>query len=540
MQAGRVCLAHCLPTQCCSQYGRCENVCGPTCQCAYSGVNSYCPGSTLFTDIDVPVAAPGAVCGEGVASCPGAQCCSVFGFCTNDCISTPCNKALSGNTAKCNAPKRRIRRYDLTLHWKLAAPDGFQRQMIAINGEMPGPTIRCDVGDRLVVKVVNKLDAETTIHWHGSLQQGTLIQDGVPGVTQRPHYKEQYVDGLRGAMIVNDPLVPRFPVQFDVSLTDWYQIPAKILIHEFLSNKNSEGLEPIPTSALINGVGQASCPAEKSGSQQCGYPVIPAALGTCWKPATKLNLINMAAFARFIFSIDEHKIVILALDGLPVRPSAPLNSVKLNAGQRATVASVFPEESPNPLHGGGDGDDEAGEEDEYNLQPLFPVPPPAATTQVRLDILIEAGPDGIPWAHFNGISFQAPPMTHPNMDPMVETLLAGKPLAPNSNHGFHTISVKKGQVVDLVINNHLDAGEHPMHLHGHWFWVMARGEDGDGAFNPAKHPLKKTPVLRDTATVEANSYLVLRFVANNPGTWIFHCHIDWHLASGLAAVFLVM
>jgi len=48
-------LAHCLPTQCCSQYGRCENVCGPTCQCAYSGVNSYCPGSTLFTDIDVPV-----------------------------------------------------------------------------------------------------------------------------------------------------------------------------------------------------------------------------------------------------------------------------------------------------------------------------------------------------------------------------------------------------------------------------------------------------------------------------------------------------
>ncbi len=91
-------------------------------------------------------------------------------------------------------------------------------------------------------------------------------------------------------------------------------------------------------------------------------------------------------------------------------------------------------------HGGGDGDDEAGEEDEYNLQPLFPVPPPAATTQVvypcmlasrmcctpgrcrsmgarlplttvgdltlrpsylstrqvRLDILIEAGPDGIP------------------------------------------------------------------------------------------------------------------------------------------------
>lgn len=36
---------------------------------------------------------------------------------------------------------------------------------------------------------------------------------------------------------------------------------------------------------------------------------------------------------------------------------------------------------------------------------------------------------------------------------------------------------------------------------------MARGEDGDGAFNPAKHPLKKTPVLRDTATVEVRSLI---------------------------------
>ena len=51
---------------------------------------------------------------------------------------------------------------------------------------------------------------------------------------------------------------------------------------------------------------------------------------------------------------------------------------------------------------------------------------------------------------------------------------------------------------------------------------MAHGPPNAGTFN-SSIPLSPTPVLRDTATVNAGSYLVLRFVASNRGVWIFHC-----------------
>lgn len=43
---------------------------------------------------------------------------------------------------------------------------------------------------------------------------------------------------------------------------------------------------------------------------------------------------------------------------------------------------------------------------------------------------------------------------------------------------------------------------------------------------------------RDTVVVPAGGAYNVRFVADNPGTWIFHCHIEWHLEAGLAVVFV--
>ena len=45
-------------------------------------------------------------------------------------------------------------------------------------------------------------------------------------------------------------------------------------------------------------------------------------------------------------------------------------------------------------------------------------------------------------------------------------------------------------------------------------------------------------MLRDTIIVEPLGHVVLRFEATNPGVWLFHCHVDWHLEQGLAAVFI--
>lgn len=91
--------------------------------------------------------------------------------------------------------------------------------------------------------------------------------------------------------------------------------------------------------------------------------------------------------------------------------------------------------------------------------------------------------------------------------------------------------VKSGQVVQIYIQNPT-VYPHPMHLHGHVFQIVARGS---GTWNGNENNLPATPEKRDVAVMPANGYLVIRFQANNPGVWFFHCHIDLHLAGGMAA-----
>jgi FtsP/CotA-like multicopper oxidase with cupredoxin domain len=67
---------------------------------------------------------------------------------------------------------------------------------------------------------------------------------------------------------------------------------------------------------------------------------------------------------------------------------------------------------------------------------------------------------------------------------------------------------------------------HPFHLHGHYFRVLGQ----PGALN------LKDPAAKDTVRVPAKSDLVIQWEATNPGRWFFHCHIEWHLAAGMARV----
>lgn len=96
--------------------------------------------------------------------------------------------------------------------------------------------------------------------------------------------------------------------------------------------------------------------------------------------------------------------------------------------------------------------------------------------------------------------------------------------------------LKLNQVVELVIQN-LDDGPHPFHLHGHVFQVIAKG-DGRYHNNSATDVNSLPFTVRDTVTVPAEGHLVIRFKADNPGVWFFHCHVDWHVPAGLAATFI--
>jgi FtsP/CotA-like multicopper oxidase with cupredoxin domain len=65
---------------------------------------------------------------------------------------------------------------------------------------------------------------------------------------------------------------------------------------------------------------------------------------------------------------------------------------------------------------------------------------------------------------------------------------------------------------------------HPMHLHGFYYRVVARGAwDQDGPIAPAMQPLLNTDLLPPGGT------LTLAFVPTTPGNWLFHCHFSFHM-----------
>ncbi|XP_020571715.1 laccase-3-like [Phalaenopsis equestris] len=101
--------------------------------------------------------------------------------------------------------------------------------------------------------------------------------------------------------------------------------------------------------------------------------------------------------------------------------------------------------------------------------------------------------------------------------------------------------LKYGAVVELVLQGTsiVTAENHPIHLHGYDFYILA---EGFGNFNRATDTAKfnlVNPPLRNTVGVPVNGWAVVRFVADNPGVWLLHCHLDVHITWGLAMAFLV-
>jgi iron transport multicopper oxidase len=113
---------------------------------------------------------------------------------------------------------------------------------------------------------------------------------------------------------------------------------------------------------------------------------------------------------------------------------------------------------------------------------------------------------------------------------------ATNPLIYGTNTNAFILSAN--QVVEIVLNNN-DPGKHPFHLHGHAFQVVTRSAEDAGNFDGGNvTTMPATPMKRDTILVRPNGHIVLRFRADNPGVWLFHCHIEWHVASGLTATMI--
>lgn len=105
-------------------------------------------------------------------------------------------------------------------------------------------------------------------------------------------------------------------------------------------------------------------------------------------------------------------------------------------------------------------------------------------------------------------------------------------LSHNSSPGF----------IEVIVQN-WDDGPHPFHLHGHKFWVMETFQTAylHGLYKDKGQSKKynlSEAAKRDTVNIPRRGYAVLRWKADNPGVWAFHCHVLVHMVSGMAMAFV--
>lgn len=102
--------------------------------------------------------------------------------------------------------------------------------------------------------------------------------------------------------------------------------------------------------------------------------------------------------------------------------------------------------------------------------------------------------------------------------------------------------LKKGDIVTLILQNaamynSTNSEVHPWHLHGHDFWILGYGS---GLYDPETSPQGfnlDDPPVRNTVPIFGLGWVAIRFIADNPGVWSFHCHNEWHMHMGMMVVF---
>ncbi|KAF8988433.1 Fet3 protein [Cyathus striatus] len=435
-----------------------------------------------------------------------------------------------------------------------ANPDGqFPRRVIGVNGTWPPPPIEINSTDSLVVHAFNSIDQPTTLHHHGMFFNSTSWFDGALGLSQcltfhfqvdtsgqfgtywvHSHAHGHYVDGLRAPVVIHPTKEHySYDAEFTVVLGDWYHQQHDILLAQYISTSNPGGAEPVPDNALIY------------FSQNGTYlPPIP---GTHPDPVTsavgfnqnatinfqpgktyRLRVVNTGAFASFAFWIDGHNMTIIEADGTDVQPS-PIDTLKVAVAQRYSVLIRARTTRPQTTR------DSYPEVNDISLVPINVVPQPLSTRTIVLLANFSLMTDGTNRAMFNNVTYSSP------LVPLVlSELTTAKNATVQSEYGPSTFVINPFDVVDIVVQN-ADSGGHPFHIHGHQVQLIQRTSNftsTDKNINPPVVEGQTNPMRRDTVQVPAGTAATLRFVADNPGGWFFHCHIEWHLEAGLAVQFL--
>ncbi|KAJ2924931.1 hypothetical protein H1R20_g12182, partial [Candolleomyces eurysporus] len=341
-----------------------------------------------------------------------------------------------------------------------------------------------------------------------------------------------------GSYLADEHLIALLAVDNEdtvITLTDWFREP-----------KVTPGTPP--ASTLINGKGRRF-PEVKL----VDLAVVNVRKGGRYR----FRLISLSCDANFIFSIDKHKLVVIEADGESTVPTKPVDAVQIFAGQRYSfvlhanqeISNYWIRANPNlaPLNNVFEDGVNSAILRYAGAQPVEPPfsEPPSLKLLKETDLhpLINPRAPGLP--HINGSDFdktfkvdfqdnrflinkeswKAPSA------PILLQILSGKNASELMPQGS-IVHLKRNQVVQLEITSISDvATPHPFHLHGHAFSVIKSADSNYFNF--------KDPVRRDVVSIGGlGQSAVIRFVTDNPGPWIFHCHIEPHLSVGLAVVFV--
>ncbi|KAF9443529.1 multicopper oxidase [Macrolepiota fuliginosa MF-IS2] len=436
----------------------------------------------------------------------------------------------------------------ITLANKDIGPDGFTRPASLINGEHPGPVITANKGDQIKINVVNQLsdpnqERGATIHWHGLFQRGTNFMDGVDGVTQCPvapgnsfqyafnvnqsgtywyhsHFGVQYCDGVRGALIVNDPSDPL------KSLYDGEY-------HEVASSQL--GVVSAADSTLING----------KGRYPGGPSVDLSVVNVVQNKRYRLRLVSISCDPDFMFSIDNHELTVIEVEGTPVQQYT-VNTIHIFAGQRysvvlnanQTIGNYWIRALPNSGNNNLSSTFAGGVNSAILRYQTAPVADPTSSQQTTQIPLVEADlrpnpaiqapgqsqPDGAddifnldlsfdPTSFLfsiNGTSFKPPSV------PVLLQILSGALTAQDLLPAGSVYTVERNKTVQINFPSGLIGGPHPFHLHGHAFSVIRSADTGSYFYD--------NPVVRDVVSIgnTPGDIVAIRFRTDNPGPWILH------------------
>ncbi|CAK4030515.1 hypothetical protein B0A54_07922 [Lecanosticta acicola] len=428
-----------------------------------------------------------------------------------------------------------------------------ERLCFLINGVYPGPTIRANWGDYLVINVTNSMqDNGTSIHWHSVRQYHTPGADGVGGLTRlRPgtsrvhafnvtqfgtswyhaHYSSQYGDGDVGTIIFDGPASGNYDEDLGVyTLSEWYYQTAFQI--NALTNVNLQNKAPPPNAdnMLINGTNK-----DADGNGNYGQVTVES------DKKYRLRLVNINVDNYIQVSLDNHPFEVIAADftagnyWFRSNVSSDCQSGSNFYGRAiwsySNVTSSTPQSTaftePTTCDPSGP------------LTPYWDQSVPSSEFESQLNnmgvnltqAVVVADTSAIVVWSLNAsiaVSWQNSTLSY---------VMNGNTSYPKELDLVETTAVGGWNYWLLQQATDNPSLPHPIHLHRPDFFVLGYGSS---AHNSSTANLNfDNPTRRDTASIPGGGgWLAVAFQSNNAGSWLMHCYITWHVSEDLGMQFL--